>query len=364
MLGHNLGEVTKAAEQLSPEDRFQLFEYLAGLPDSGIKTIPAAQLQQSQQERKAVNGRGQPQKLNFNYSCQIRDDEAIYCLEGAEIFRVVFKSEDCTNVFFEKLKSHDSFLKLSPEQRPRIYAAVREALAAEGHDATDEQVRQLEEEALKILELKLLKDSLEQATKLISSNLPHVVVMIWERILHAMTFSGANALRDLVQVPEQKFGAEEIKKSLFQPDWERLKILSGITRGGRRERKGFVWTPEKKVAFYKEIEALPKHKGKSVWKFALEELIEQEFDSETIAWLKSRSYLKSLPEKLLDDAIKAWRKYLPDERWSEMKSDDKPRAFEFRHALHLLGYPDEFMHSTLETYYYEGKKLSDGQTRL
>lgn len=106
---------------------------------------------------------------------------------------------------------------------------------------------------------------------------------------------------------------------------------------------------------------MPKHKGKSVWKFALEELIEQEFDSETVAWLKSRSYLKSLPEKLLDDAIKTWRKYLPEESWGEMKSDDKPRAFEFRHALHLLGYPGEFTHSTLETYYYEGKKLFDNQ---
>jgi hypothetical protein len=358
----NLSEVLKAAEQLLPKDRFQLFEYLAGLPDSGIKTIPAAQLQKSQQERKAVNGRGRPQELNFNYSCQIQDDQIIYCLEGAEIFRVVFNSENCTNVFFEKLKYDDSFLNLSSEQRARIDEAIREVLAAEGHNATDEQIKQLEEEAVKTLELQLLKESVEHATKRISSNLPQVVVMIWERILHAMTFSGANALRDIVQIPEQKFGAEEIRKAIFQPDWERLKLISGITRGGRRERKGFVWTPEKKVAFYKEIEALPKHKGKSVWKFALEELIEQEFDSDTIAWLKSRSYLQPLPEKLLDEAIKAWRKYLPNESWNELRSDDKPRAFELRHAIHLLGYPDEFMHSTLETYYYEGKKLSDGQT--
>lgn len=361
MSEHDLAEVMKVAEQLSPEDRFQLFEHLAGLPDSGIKTIPADQLQQ---ERMAVNGSGEPQELNFNYSCQIQNDQAIYYLEGAEIFRVVFNSENCTNVFFEKLKSDDVYLELSPEQKAKVYEVVSEIFTAEGHNASEEQLKQIEEGALKAFGLKLLRESVEQATKEISSNLPQVVVMIWERILHVMSFSGANALRDTLQIPEQKFGAEEMRKALFQPDWERLKLLAGIMRGGRRERKGFVWTPEKKVAFYKEIEALPKHKRKSVWKSALEELIEQEFDSETIAWLKSRSYLKPLPEKLLDEAIKTWRKYLPDERWAEMRPDDKPRAFEFRYALHRLGYPDEFTHSTLETYYYEGKKLSDGQTRV
>jgi hypothetical protein len=355
-------EVKQTAEQLSPEERFQLFNHLAGLPDSGIKTIPATQPEKPLQAIKGADYKGELQELKFQYNCQIQEDQVVYSLDGAEIFRVVFNSENCTNVFFDKLKSSDSFLKVSPEQRTRVYAAVREVIAEQGQDVTDEQIKQIEGEALKALELQLLKESIERATKQVSKNLPQVVVMIWQKILHVMTFSGANALRDILQLSEQKFGAEEIKKALFQPEWERLKILSGISRGGRRERKGFVWTNEKKKAFYKEAESLPEHKGKSIWQFVLDELIEQEFDAETVAWLKSRSFLKVMPKELLDSAINTWRKYLPDEAWSEMKPDDKPRAFEFRHALRLLDYPDEFAYSTLESYYYDGKKLSDSQT--
>jgi hypothetical protein len=361
MLEHNLNEVMKAAEQLTPEERFRLFEHLVGLPDSGIKAVPAP-LGQTLQVRKKGDDEERLQKLNFQYNCQIQDDQVVYNLDGAEIFRVIFNAENCTNVFFDKLKSSDSFLRVSSEQRPRIYAAVKEVLAEKGQDVADEQIKQIEAEALKILELNLLRESIERATKRVRDNLPQVVVMIWQKILHVMTFSGANALRDSLQLSEQKFGAEEIKKALFEPEWERLKILSGISRGGRRERKGFVWTDEKKKAFYKEIESLPDHKGKSLWQFVLDELVEQEFDPETITWLKSRSFLKSIPGELLDNAIRAWRKYLPDEAWSAMKPDDKPRAFEFRHALRLLNFPDEFAHSTLESYYYDGKKLSENQT--
>jgi hypothetical protein len=45
-----------------------------------------------------------------------------------------------------------------------------------------------------------------------------------------------------------------------------------------------------------------------------------------------------------------------------MKPEDKPRAFEFYHALRLLEYPQSSKYKTLETYYYEGKNLSDKQT--
>lgn len=358
----SLDEVMKAAEQLSPKDRLKLFGHLARLLDSGIKPVSAAQPEKPLQVIKGAKNNGDLQELSFEYNCQIQEDQVIYSLSGAEIFRMVFNSENCTNVFFDKLKSSPSFLKTSQEQKPRIYAAVREVLAEKGQDATDEQIKRIEGEALKILELRLLKESIEQATKQVSKNLPQVVVMIWQKILHVMTFSGANTLRDILQLSEQKFGAEEIKKALFETEWEHLKTLSGISRGGRRARKGFVWTNEKKKAFYKEVESLPEHKGTPIWQFALDELIEQEFDAETIAWLKSRSFLKAIPKELLDSAINTWCKYLPEEAWEEMKPEDKPRAFEFRHALHLLDFPRDFTYSTLESYYYDGKKLSDNQT--
>jgi hypothetical protein len=86
-------------------------------------------------------------------------------------------------------------------------------------------------------------------------------------------------------------------------------------------------------------------------------LIEHEFDVETITWLKSRPVLKDFPKQLFDEAVKTWRKYLQDENWKKMKPEDKPRAFEYRHALYLLDYPERFTFATLETQYYAGKKL-------
>lgn len=135
-----------------------------------------------------------------------------------------------------------------------------------------------------------------------------------------------------------------------------------VRQGGPRKRKGFVWTKERKITFYRSVNILPKQNGMSVWQFILETLIDQEFDEQTISWLKSRPILKGIPDEIINDAIRKWRKYLPEERWNELKRDDSVRAFEFRHALHLLEYPLEFAYSTLETYYYEGKKLSDKQT--
>ena len=126
------------------------------------------------------------------------------------------------------------------------------------------------------------------------------------------------------------------------------------------------WDEEKKAAFYKAVESLPKVKPKdrngekaeiSFWSYALDRLIEDEFDSLTTSQLKKHKGFTDIPESLFNKAVKTWRRYLPDENWKEMKKEDKPRAFEFLHALHRLGYPDEFTYSSLDTYYSRGKKI-------
>ncbi len=126
-------------------------------------------------------------------------------------------------------------------------------------------------------------------------------------------------------------------------------------RGGVVDKKGFVWTDEIKVRFYKTVEELPKIKNESAWEFAAEQLFEEDFDYETIKWVKSSPAFVNVPESLFDEAIKHWRKY---GGVKEIKvKEHNPRFFEFRHALHLLEYPDKFAFSTLRTRYFEGKKL-------
>jgi hypothetical protein len=185
------------------------------------------------------------QSLTLNFSCQVQNGDVIYFLEGVEIFRAIFHSENCTNVFFEKLKSNDSFLTLSHEQRRKIYAAVRQVLAEESVEVSEEQIKEYEGEALRQLALNLLKESIERSTKRVSENLPQAVAMVFEKIVHATFFAGANELRDILKVPEQKYSAKDIKDVLFQADWERIKLLSGVTRGGARNIK-HSWTDKER----------------------------------------------------------------------------------------------------------------------
>jgi len=140
-----------------------------------------------------------------------------------------------------------------------------------------------------------------------------------------------------------------------------LRRVLRVKQGGPRKRKGFVWTNESKIAFYQRVNTLPKQNGRSVWQFILETLIHHEFDAETVSWLKTHPALNEIPGTIFNEAVKTWRKYLLDMRWNEMKPCDKPRAFEFRHALHLLGYPEEFTYSTLKTHYLRGKAVVENQ---
>ena len=159
----------------------------------------------------------------------------------------------------------------------------------------------------------------------------------------------------------------ESKKKLVEEFLKRhgrvkeLKQELRITRGGPRKRKGFVWTDKEKIAFYQTVASQPKKGNKSYWQYILDELIEQEFNAETIIWLKSHPAFKNIPKRLFEEAVKTWRKYLLHENWKEMKPEEKPRAFEYRQALDWLNYPDKYTFSTLNRYFYAGKKLYEFQ---
>lgn len=54
-----------------------------------------------------------------------------------------------------------------------------------------------------------------------------------------------------------------IAKIIKQNTKDRLGMKDG--RGGARPRKGFVWDNEKRIAFYKAFESLPKINKKNLW---------------------------------------------------------------------------------------------------
>jgi hypothetical protein len=138
---------------------------------------------------------------------------------------------------------------------------------------------------------------------------------------------------------------------------QRLKIGPG----GARPRKGFVWKDEEKIRFFEVVEGLPKIRGKSIWDVAFSELREKEFDMRIVAYFRQDKAFKEVPRQLLDEAIKSWRKYRdPD---MSVAPQDRPRSFEYRHALSILKYPN-IKYSTAQKYFLEGRKLAKTEVNI
>jgi hypothetical protein len=267
-------------------------------------------------------------------------------IDGAEIFRLTFNPQNFIENFFK------SMLSSPPDD---LKAWVRSILEQRNIKRSEEEISaETDSVALKIINVIHREKNMHIAEQ-ISENIDRLLIAIMEDAIKAYALESTIELnRQAGKTPP----TGQLKEMILKAHWSRIADLAGIKRGGPRKRKGFVWTDEKKVAFYEKVEALPMYRDKPVWQFVLDELIEQEFDAEAITSIKNSPALKGVSEELIDTAIKTWRKYLADENWNEMDPEHKPRAFEFRHALHLLDYPDTFAYSTLETYYYEGKKLS------
>src|SRR5437879_1809931 len=155
--------------------------------------------------------------------------------------------------------------------------------------------------------------------------------MIWENlVIQATAFAGANELRDMLDVQEQKYSAQEIKKGLFDPTWEMIKPLAGVTHGGKRKRKQpvFVWDKDKAKEFYKAVQALPRLSKKSLWEYAFEQLRGNDYAPEIVTWLQSNLAFVDSPAPLLREAASVWRTY--EEEGKNIPAELKPQAFAFR----------------------------------
>lgn len=80
---------------------------------------------------------GEQPSVIVNY--QFREGEVRVVFEGFEVLSVLFYSDNYSKALFEYLKQSDPFLTLSEEQRIEIYAQVREKLAEQGIDASNEK---------------------------------------------------------------------------------------------------------------------------------------------------------------------------------------------------------------------------------
>ena len=361
----SLERVKKLAEQLPSQERGQLWEHLASLPDSGIMSTQLPKPLESVRKQKEAQEAGLLQTTTFRFEWKIADDgEAIFSLDGVEIFRVGFNAENCANVLFKKIKIDKPFLRIQPEKEQEYFTRVREELVKQGEKAevTDEQIRGLFQPALLELCKQLVKRSLEDATEHTKNNLPAIVNTTFQKVVQAIFFSGTNTLRDNIEQPETKYSAKDVIDAVFGPDIELIKMLAGVTPGGARRRKSkFAWDTEKARRMYETVEALPRYgtDNKPMWEYARDLLRDNDYDYETIQFLKNRPMFADVPEDLLKEAARVWRRY--DENWDSLPPENSPFAFTLRHACHKLDFPYT-TYNTARTNYYKGKKASEGKS--
>ena len=289
-------------------------------------------------------------QIKYLFDVKTSENMVIGHISGNEIFRLTFNPQNFAEC------SPKTWLV--PKSSESARANVRAMLKEHDPERSDEEINEWADKFDSMLMKVMMEAKAKHIAERISENLDSLLITVMEDAIRAYAFEGTIELN---AEAGKKIDVRQYKDIILKAYWSRISEKVGLKRGGARERKGFVWTDEKKIAFYENVEALPNYKDKSVWQYLLDELIEAEFDAEAITWLKNNPALKSIPEELINAAIKAWRKYLPDESWDQMKPEDKARAYEFRQALHLLQYPAENTYATLETYYYEGKKLSEKQ---
>jgi hypothetical protein len=276
------------------------------------------------------------------FDVKISENLVIGHIDDNEIFRLTFNPQ----TFFENFHKSVAVRGNDEESKSRMRHLLGQLNPEKAKTVTKTEIETLSFEFNKIV----FEEKAGHIAFRISENLRGIIITAMEDAIQAYSLEASILLNEQAGKP---ISISKYKKILLDKHWSHIRNLAGIKRGGSRIRKGFVWTSEKKYEFYKKVDSLPQYHDKSVWQYLL--------DTETVVWLKTRPFFKGIPENLVDSAVKAWRKYLSNDDWESMEEKDKARAFEFRHALFLLNYPDKFKYSTLETYYYEGKKLSENQ---
>lgn len=346
----DLDRVKRLAKRLSPQDRVQLFAFLAELPDSLIKPLPIPQAKPETPEPE------EPDTLRLE--CKQEGNLVVCFLEGAEVFRMMFHAEKYVEILYKTQDTERVFLHLTDEQREQIKEGIQEKSKEIGITLTDEEMLAIEPRGLRMLGQKLIRDSFQHSANLLNENLPRVAGMILQRIVPANMLAGANQLRELLEVPEQKRTAKQIKDSLYNPEWEMIKPFAGVKHGGERKRKetAFTWDKDKARKLFNTVQALPCISKKSLWEYAEEQLRENDYAAEIVTWLQSNPSFIDSPEHLLKEAAKVWRTFV--EEGKNIPAESKPLAFAFRHACYKLGY-FAGKYNTLRTRYYQGKKAQE-----
>lgn len=343
----DLEQVLRLANQLSQPDRLRLFHHLSKLADNRKPSLEI-------QIEEAIKKQGGEDNDNFVLVYNAPNTNPAWVgvlLKGKTIFQILYYPENF----------RESRLKLRSWQHAPVTedvkTQVREILGQAGAEVADDLiVNAALESQREIYEAETYRISKELALRL-----PDMVGLLVTAATRIIEISVRNTFAEQTGQVEKKTKLEDMEKML-EPFWKQIKERQlGVTHGGARHRKSkFVWDAERALTLYNTVEALPRHGADKLpmWEYAREVLRDNDYDHETIQFLKSRSMFADVQEDLLKEAATVWRQY--DERWDTLPPENSPQAFAFRHACDKLDFPYT-TYNTVRTNYYKGKKASEGK---
>lgn len=214
-----LEQVKKLVEQLSPEDRIQLWHFISELPDSGIQSGNLAAPETT------LDG---AQVGNVNPDLPIivsTDTSATIFLRSREIFQVTFRPENFRQSRMEVYSWKDA----PPSER--IKGQLREILSLHGApEPTDEDLIAASKAALQeVFEADTFRTSNE-----FSARLKHMVWLLYDGGMKIVELGWRN---DFARQSGQRVKTlDEIVKEL-EPYWKQIKTHLNLAPGGRQNVK-------------------------------------------------------------------------------------------------------------------------------
>jgi|GEM_PF-2618507 hypothetical protein len=243
-----LAQVIKLAVQLSPEDRQELFLFIAQLPDSAIKTSVQALLPLSPAEKKKFNEAAKTDRL---YLLASNDRKVVKVFQrGRLIFQVSFDPENFVRSRMEIRSWKDS------QDTAWINAETQRALDL--MDRTDVTQAELEDRNRQIMRELFEKQAIELAGD-IAKMLPTLALMLSQAGVLIADFGNRN--RGAALRGHRKHTLEEAIK-LLDPEWKQIKHWLSLQTGGRINVR-HIWTKTDYLCLQKHHERL-----KPIWREA------------------------------------------------------------------------------------------------
>jgi hypothetical protein len=218
-----LEQVQELAQQLSPEDRKSLVNFLFSLPDGDFATAtidPPSPLL-SETDRKIVE-----ESAKSDQPIIISTDTytAIF-IKGRPIFQVYFYGDNFQKSRMEIRSWKDSM----PSEK--VINEVREVFKLHtGKELTDEQII----EACKQPHVEIFEAETFRLAKEFSARLPHIVWLLYEAGMEIVNLGFRN---DFARRTGQRTKTLDEMIVILEPFWKRIKEHLSVTPGGRRNVK-------------------------------------------------------------------------------------------------------------------------------